>query len=541
MSDTQPELPKNEQVTELVAAGQARADGSATHIDRPPAPSGFQPPSQRFGDYELIEEVARGGMGVVYRARQVSLNRIVALKMILAGRLADAEDVERFRTEAGAAAGLQHPNIVAVFEIDAIEGQHFFSMEFIEGASLARKIATGPLPGRVAADYLRRIARAVQHAHQHGVIHRDLKPSNILLDRDNEPHISDFGLAKQLGGDPGHTRTGAVLGTPSYMAPEQAQGRRDIGLAADIYGLGAILYDLITGRPPFQAETPLDTALQVIHNDAVPPRLLNSRIDHDLETICLKCLQKNAALRYASAGALADDLQRYLDGESISARSVNVIDRLARTLYRSHHDADFSTWSGMLVWMAVVIGVEHLIVFLLIHSDQPRWVVAAARTIQFVLLGVLFWVNRRSRLLPSTVAERELWTIWIGYFGAYVSVLVVTRLLFALDVLAAGPNMPPGHWRECLPYPFLSLVAGLAFFMMGSNYWGRCYVIGLTFWLLAALMPLHLTLAPLGFGVLWFAALMMVGLHLRKLGQPASETAATPASQAATVPFRRQP
>ncbi len=534
MADTQPEQPR----TETAAHSPSAADGSATQIDRHTHP-GFDAPATQFGDYELIAEVARGGMGVVYRARQVTLDRIVALKMILAGRLADAEDVERFRTEAEAAARLQHPNIVAIFEIGEIDGQHFFSMEFIEGVSLAQKLAAGPLPGRVAASYVRRIARAVHHAHKQGIVHRDLKPSNILLDVEDEPHITDFGLAKRLGGDPGQTRTGAILGTPSYMSPEQAQGRRDIGPAADIYGLGAILYDLLTGRPPFKAETPMETALQVIHNDAAPPRLLNPRIDHDLETICLKCLQKNPEHRYASAAALADDLQRYLDGEAISARSFNVLNRLARTLDRSQHDADFSAWSGMLVWMAAVIGIEHMVVFLLIHSDQPRWVVSAARLIQFVLLAVLFWVNRRSRLLPASSTERELWTIWIGYFATYMFVLVITRLLFALDVLQAGKNMP-GHWQECLPYPFLSLVAGMAFFIMGSNYWGRCYVIGAAFWLLAALTPLHLTLAPLGFGLLWFAALLMLGLRLRRLGQPSPDTPRPSPSQNATMLYKQQ-
>jgi serine/threonine protein kinase len=513
------------------------ADNSSTQPDRPRA-NGFEPPPEHFGDYELIAEVARGGMGVVYRARQVTLGRVVALKMILAGRFADDDDVERFHREAEAAARLQHPNIVAIFEIGEIRGQHFFSMEFIDGVSLARKIAAGPLPGRAAAGYVRKIAHAVNHAHRQGIVHRDLKPSNVLLDADDEPHISDFGLAKRIGGDPGHTRTGTVLGTPSYMAPEQAQGRRDIGPPADIYGLGAILYELITGRPPFQAETPLDTAMQVIQNQPVPPRLLNPRVDHDLETICLKCLEKDPQHRYPSADAFADDLQHYLDGESISARSFNVLDRLARTLERSQHDADFSAWSSMLLWMALVIGIEHVIVFVLMYTGQPKWAVNAARLLQFAFLGVLFYANRRSRLLPSTSAERELWTIWIGYFLTYVSVLAVTYLLFALDVLKAGDHMPD-NWPECLPYPFLSLVAGLAFFVMGSNYWGRCYIFGGAFWACAILMPLQLTLAPLAFGLLWFTALLMLGLRLRQLSANAV-AAADNSAQVATVLFEEK-
>ena len=512
------------------------ADEFVTRIDDE-TPRGVERPPERFGDYELIGEVARGGMGVVYRARQVTLDRIVALKMILAGRLADDDDVQRFRREAEAAARLQHPNIVAIFEIGEIEGQHFFSMEFISGISLSRKLADGPVDGRQAANYVRSIARAVHHAHRQGIIHRDLKPSNILLDADDEPHITDFGLAKRLGGDRDRTRTGAVLGTPSYMAPEQAQGRRDIGPAADIYGLGAILYELLTGRPPFQAETPLDTVRQVIHDEPAPPRLLNPHIDHDLETICLKCIQKEPQQRYESAEALADDLQHYLAGESINARSFNVLDRIARTLDRSHHDADFSAWSSMLIWMAVIIGVEHLLVFTLIQTDQPRGLVSAARFVQFLLLGMLFWFNRRNRLLPATSAERELWTIWIGYFLSYIGVIGITWLLFAFDELREGMNLP-GSWWECLPYPFLALLAGLAFFVMGSNYWGRCYVIGAAFWALAALMPLQLTLAPLGFGLLWFVSLLILGLHLRRAATKRAGQSLAPPPDSPTVPLK---
>ncbi len=535
MADTQPQMPRPLLHGDTAAEPHRPTADSTTQLDRHIPPTEMPPPD-RFGDYELIAEVARGGMGVVYRARQVTLGRVVALKMILAGRLANADDVARFRAEAEAAARLQHPNIVAIFDVGEVEGQQFFTMEFIEGVSLARKLAGGPLPGRLAATYLRKIAQAVHHAHRQGVLHRDLKPSNILLDLADEPHVTDFGLAKRLGGDSGQTRTGTVLGTPSYMSPEQAQGRRDIGPASDIYSLGAILYELLTGRPPFQADTPLDTAMQVIHNEAAPPRLLNPQIDHDLETICLKCLQKDPAQRYESAEALAADLQRYLDGDTISARSFNVLDRIARSLERSQHDLHFSAWSGMLLWMACIIGVEHVAVYFAIHSGLPRWVVSAARTFQFVLLGILFWTNRRNRLLPSTGAERELWTIWLGYFCTYVSVLAVTRLLFAFDVLAAGKNMP-GHWQECLPYPFLALVVGLAFFIMGSNYWGRCYLLGAAFWVAGVLMPVYLSLAPLGFGLLWFVALLTLGLHLRRLGRAASAAGAVPESQGPTVAY----
>src|ERR1051325_7366015 len=291
----------------LQEAPRARTVNGQTH-----APTFTVAVGQSFGDYELLTEIARGGMGVVFRARQIALNRIVALKMILAGRLANPDDVTRFRTEAEAAAKLQHPNIVAVFDVGAQDGQSFFTMEYIEGVSLDQKLAQGPLACKAAARYVRILARAVHYAHQQGILHRDLKPSNILIDSFDEPHITDFGLAKRLdSGKSGHTRAGAILGTPSYMSPEQAQGKIDLlGPAADVYSLGAILYELLTGRPPFRADTPLDTVMQVIDHQPVPPRLLNPKIDHDLETICLKCLEKDPLLRYASAEALGEDLER---------------------------------------------------------------------------------------------------------------------------------------------------------------------------------------------------------------------------------------
>jgi eukaryotic-like serine/threonine-protein kinase len=477
--------------------------------------------SLRFGDYELLREVARGGMGIVYRARQVSLDRVVALKMILAGRLATPEDLLRFRTEAEAAGRLKHPNIVAVHEVSEVDGQHFFSMDFIEGVSLTDKLRSGPLPSRVAARYVRTIARAVHHAHRQGVLHRDLKPSNILLDADDEPHITDFGLAKRLGGDSGQTRTGVVLGTPSYMSPEQAAGRtHELGPACDVYGLGAVLYELLTGRPPFRSETPLDTVMQVIEQDPVPPRLLNPKIDHDLETICLKCLEKSPERRYPSAEALAEDLDRYLNDETISARSINVLDRLVRSLDRSHHVVDFHAWSTMILFIAAVVFIEHVVVHLLVLTDQPVYLAVAARFSQFVLIGWLFWRYRGRQLLPHSAAERELWTIWIGYILAYVFGLVTVRSMIYFQIISAGAGSP-SHWQTMVVYPFSAIASGLAFFIMGSNYWGRFYVIGLAFFLLAALMPMHLEWASLEFGTLWGAILLVLGLHLRNVGKQA--------------------
>ncbi|HEV3256892.1 MAG TPA: protein kinase, partial [Gemmataceae bacterium] len=280
-----------------------------------------------FGDYELLEEIARGGMGVVYKARHVPLHRVVALKMILHGQLAGSDNRDRFHLEAEAAAQLQHPGIVAIYEVGTHQDQPFFSMEYVDGTSLAQRLQAGPLPGPDAAHYLEKTARAVHYAHQHGILHRDLKPANILLDTQGQPKIADFGLAKILQSDTNQTRTGAVMGTPSYMAPEQALARKDLGPACDVYSLGAILYELLTGKPPFQGETALATMSLVKEQEPVPPRLLNPKVDRDLETICLKCLEKEPGRRYPSAEALADDLRAFLEGKPITARRLGAAAR----------------------------------------------------------------------------------------------------------------------------------------------------------------------------------------------------------------------
>ena len=313
---------------------------------------------RHFGDYELLEEIDRGGMGVVYKARQVSLNRIVAVKMILAGQLASDSDVQRFRTEAEAAASLHHAGIVAVHEVGQHEGQHYFSMEYVEGQTLAGLVRTSLPSAEQAARYVKVIAEAVHHAHLQGTLHRDLKPSNVLIDANDQPRITDFGLAKRLEQDNTLTATGVVLGTPSYMPPEQVLGNpREIGPASDVYALGAILYELFTGRPPFRAETAVDTMSQVRESEPISPRLLNPKTPRDLETICLKCLEKDRSGRYASADGLAADLERWLSGEPITARPVSRVERCWRWCRRNPLGAGLTAAAALLFVTATAAAI----------------------------------------------------------------------------------------------------------------------------------------------------------------------------------------
>ncbi len=302
-----------------------RAIGNGAHAEE------LSAAGEVFGKYHLLEEIGRGGMGVVFRARQTDLDRTVALKMILVNNLASPEDIRRFYAEAKAAGSIRHANIVGIHEVGQQHGQHYFAMDYVEGQSLAEVISECVLPAEVAAECLVAVARAVHHLHQHQIVHRDLKPSNILIDDDGVPYVTDFGLAKVVAGGSEETRTGTILGTPSYMAPEQAAGHTsEVGPLCDVYSLGAILYEALTGRPPFKRDTPLDTLVDVIEGEPTLPTSLNSAIPQELELICLRCLEKDPADRYPSAAALADDLENFLRCEPIDARPSGLRHRLRR-------------------------------------------------------------------------------------------------------------------------------------------------------------------------------------------------------------------
>jgi serine/threonine-protein kinase len=354
-------------------------------------------------DYDLVEELGHGGMGVVYRARQVSLNRPVALK-VLRSAVAVPADLARFRAEAVAVARLPHPNIVQIYDLGESKGQPYFSMELLEGGSLARRLRGHPLPPRQAAQLVEVLARAMDVAHRHGIVHRDLKPSNILLAGTPDtplaqcvPKITDFGLVKRLDMPAGLTTRGAVMGTPAYMAPEQAAGRnRDVGPVSDVYGLGAILYECLTGRPPFKAPTLMETLEQVRFHEPIPPSRLRPRVPHDLETICLHCLHKEMRQRYGSALELADDLKRYLGGDRIHAGPAGCWERVRRWTRRR-------PLAGLLagVSAAVLIGV-----LLSVGGGwaRPLTVVAGG---SLSLLVAAWWYNTRLRAALGEVREQH--------------------------------------------------------------------------------------------------------------------------------------
>jgi len=449
-----------EQVDQLAGSLRARTpadDAEAPTMGPSEAASAGGPLGiiRYFGDYELLEEIARGGMGVVYKARQVSLNRIVALKMILAGQLASAADVQAFHSEAEAAANLDHPSIIPIYEVGEHEGQQYFSMKLIDGGSLTKRVGQFTADLHAAAQLVATVARAVHFAHERGILHRDLKPANVLLDAAGTPFVTDFGLAKRVGADSTLTSAGAIVGTPSYMPPEQASGKKGLTTACDVYALGAILYELLTGRPPFRGETPLDTILQVLEKEPESPLAITPRLDADLTAVCLKCLQKEPGKRYASAAALAEELERWLAGEPLTVRP------------RS---------TAVLVWwwlrknMPSVAGVASLGVAFGLATSLPRFLMEVFSPYRAYAYGNFPSVNPPWPLsMGPRVSPQVIYSIWDTPVWTWILMLTLLSFGLAFGLLIALAVRPRDFWGDISAGGVAAVAAALtSFFVVGG-------------------------------------------------------------------------
>jgi serine/threonine-protein kinase len=410
---------------------------------REPSPDSANPPRNLpdFGKYELIGELGRGGMGVVYKARHKDLDRTVAIKMVLGSHLASPEQIERFYAEARAAAKIDSPAIVGIHDVGQFRGQHYFAMDFVAGPSLAQVARAGPVDPNEAARYLFGVARAVSHLHSEGIVHRDLKPSNILLDLDGRPRVTDFGLAKMLQADGRMTRTGAIVGTPSYMAPEQASAGRaaEVGPLSDVYSLGAILYELLTGRPPFSGETPLDTLVQVVETDPPRPARLRPGLPRELERICLRCLEKDPRARYPTASALADDLDRFLRGEQVEAARTGFWQHLRRWARR---EPALVSRLGTMALCGSIVQAHHSFIQRLDAGSYRR---TLAVVIAWAVASIAF----------QGFLRRERWADFARYAWAAADVGLFTVLVQVNDGLST------------------SLVAGYFLLVIAAGLWFR--------------------------------------------------------------------
>ncbi len=469
--------------------------------DAPVATFSLDLPCQ-IGDYELQEEIGRGGMGVVFRANQLSLKREVALKMLLRGDLASTADAARFRQEAESVARLNHSGIVPVYEFGELDGRPFFSMKYVEGETLQQMLLHGPLPPRYAARVLAAVARAVHYAHERGVLHRDLKPSNILIDRQGNPHVTDFGLARRMTDAATLTKSGAVLGTPAYMAPEQAAGNRgDVGPSSDVYSIGTVLYQTLTGRPPFQAASPVDVVLMVLEQEPLPPRMLNPKAERDLSMVALRCLQKPPDLRYDSAMGLAEDLEAFLADEPVAARSGQLSQIVARWFRDTHNAVVLQNWGLLWMWHSLVLLVVCLMTntldwfgyknpwhyFFLWTAGLGAWA------------GVFWWV--RQRMGPVTFVERQIAHTWAASMVSIALLFPIEHFL-GMGVLTLSP--------------MLGLSSGMVFLVKAGMLTGTFYFQALALFASSIAMAIWPDFAHAIFGVVSAVCFFVPGWKYHK-------------------------
>ncbi len=496
--------------TAQFAAVFAKTSSSNSTIDAPlpkPDDSATFKRMPEIPDYEIVRELGRGGMGVVYLARQKSLNREVSLKIMRDSRLGSESDRARFRAEAASAARLKHPFIVTMYEVGEWQGLPYLVMEYVPGGTLTQRLEGKPLLPREAAQIVSQISRGVQHAHDLGVLHRDLKPSNILMEGLATPKISDFGLAKRLtltaeSIPEARTLSGAIVGTPGYLPPEHATGAKTSGPTADVYGLGAILYECLTGVPPFRADNPVDTLLMVIEQEPTPPRVLTPGLDRDLENICLKCLQKNPKLRYRDATDLADDLEAYLAGEQVSSAQSGLSYFISRMLRETHHASVLENWGLLWMWHALATFVLCFFTqFLEWQGERNHLTYLILWGVGLVTWGTILWQLRR-RAGPVLFVERQIAHAWAAGIAASI-IMFVIEVLSGLEALTLSPAT--------------AVAAGMIFLFKAGILSGQFYLSAIGMFLTAILMTIFKDVRILLFGASSALSFFIPGLKYYRI------------------------